>query len=155
MSVFHRTAGCKLSCRLHMKAEDSGYTGWGRWGESREKQIRRSRRASAFILNPAGGNWGLPLWERQLLHTQSKYTECSGRPLKLRVWSLTTTKLTFQHSKRSCATSYFLYEMGHRPFHYHGKSNHFHCQLPANVTSIIPEWGQTRIIQGYFNIWKL
>lgn len=41
-----------------MKAEDSGYT--GQRGERREKQSGGSRRrASAFILNPAGESFGL------------------------------------------------------------------------------------------------
>lgn len=92
--AFHRTPGCKLSCRLHMKAEDSGYT--RRRGERGEKLSgRRRRRASAFILNPAGESLGLSLWERQPAaahtlthtHTQAHYlgknTEYLRVPLKL------------------------------------------------------------------------
>lgn len=80
--AFYRTPGCKLSCRLHMKAEDSGYT--RRRGERREKQIgRRRRTASAFILNPAGEGLGLSLWERETASCCSTHTHAHAHDKNL------------------------------------------------------------------------
>lgn len=87
-TAFCRTPGCKLTCRLHLKAEDSGYK--RRRVEERKTDLekrkprRRTRGASAFIFNPAGESFGLSLWDGQRAaaaapptptHTREKYTE--------------------------------------------------------------------------------
>lgn len=69
--VFHRTAGCKLSCRLHMKAEDSSYTGWGRWGKSRGKTDQEKQESICFHANPSRGE----LRPATLGKTAAKHTE--------------------------------------------------------------------------------